>query len=203
MKRHSQRGITLILSLIMLVLLTIMALSAFHIGKGSLQVVDNAQQQKQVENAAQAMVDQVLSSPSFVGSPTTVLDNSNCPSGMTVGSNSRCMDLYGDGKTVVVVNLSPTINGVVSAPTCKQVKVVLNSELNVEATDSSEEVGCTRGQDQNRFGVEGAATDESLCSDSLWEINAEATERVSNAKAVITQGVKMRVSNDAVKTACP
>ena len=193
MKRQKQRGITLILSLIMLVLLTIMALSAFHIGKGSLQVVDNAQQQEQVENAAQAMMDQVLSSPTFVSDPTNVLDNSNCPTEVGAPANSRCIDLYGDSKTVVVVQLSPV-------PTCLQVKPVMNSALDITV---SEDAGCAKSPDPNRFGVEGTATDESLCSDSLWELNALATERVSNARAQVTQGVQMRVSNDAVSTACP
>jgi type II secretory pathway pseudopilin PulG len=193
MRRQNQRGITLILSLIMLVLLTIMALSAFHIGKASLQVVDNAQQQEQVQNASQAMLDQVLSSPNFVSDPTNVLDNSNCPSDMSAPANSRCMDLYGDGKTVVLVQLTPQ-------PTCLQVKGIMNSTLNVE---DKEDLGCAKSPDPNRFGVEGTATDESLCSDSLWEINAKATERVSRAEAKITQGVNMRVSNDAVTTACP
>ena len=66
--RQKQKGVTLILSLIMLVLLTIMALSSFTIGKSSLQVVDNAQQQAQAQNAAQAMLDQVVSTPDFVES---------------------------------------------------------------------------------------------------------------------------------------
>lgn len=200
MRRQKQRGITLILSLIMLVLLTIMALSAFHIGKGSLQVVDNAQQQEQVQNASQAMLDQVLSSPNFVSDPTNVLDNSNCPTDLAAPANSRCMDLYGDGKTVVLVELSPVVNGVTKSPTCLQVKGIMNSTLNVE---DKEDLGCAKSPDPNRFGVEGTSTDESLCSDSLWEVNAKATERVSRAEAMVTQGVNMRVSNDAVYTACP
>ena len=65
MKRQGQRGITLIISLIMLVLLTIMALTSFNIGKSSLQVVGNAQQQAQVLNAAQTMLNQIVSSPTF------------------------------------------------------------------------------------------------------------------------------------------
>ena len=37
----------------------------------------------------------------------------------------------------------------------------------------------------------------------MWEINAQATDPVSNAQAVITQGVTVRVSTDAAATACP
>jgi Tfp pilus assembly protein PilX len=192
MKYRRQSGVTLILSLIMLVLLTIMALSTFNIGKSNLQIVDNAQQQGQAQNAAQAILEQVVSSPNFVENPAAVLDNSNCPAGAGAPANSRCVDVNGDGKTVVVVTLSPQ-------PTCTKVKVIPAADLNVAR---EEDRGCTLGEQQN-FGIEGVTTGGSLCSDSLWEISARATEMVSRAEAVVARGVSMRVSNDSVATACP
>jgi Tfp pilus assembly protein PilX len=190
--RQKQKGVTLILSLIMLVLLTIMALSSFTIGKSSLQVVDNAQQQAQALNAAQAMLDQVVSTPMFAEAPGNVLDNSNCPVGVTAPANSRCVDLYGDGKTIVVVAMSPQ-------PFCTQVRPKQAADL---VLTDPEDAACTV-EEKQQFGIEGVVSGASLCSDSMWELNAQATEQVSQAKAVITQGVEMRVSNDAVSTACP
>lgn len=187
-----QKGITLILALIMLVLLTVMALSSLNISTSSLQIAGNAQQAAQVLNAGQGMVDQVISTPTFADAPTNVLDNSNCPSGMAAPSNSRCVDLYGDGKTVVNVAMSP-------APSCVQTRTVLNTELDLTTSDG---LGCTLGESQN-FGVAGAASGASLCSDAMWEINAVATESVSGAQAQITQGVAMRASTDATATSCP
>lgn len=187
-----QQGVTLILSLIMLVLLTIMALSSFSIGKSSLQIVDNAQQQAHVQNAAQATIDRVISTPTFAEAPESVLDNSNCPAALAAPANSRCVDLYGDGKTVVVVAMQPE-------PQCTQVKVIDANELDIS---KKEDQGCSQQENQN-FGIEGVFTGASLCSDSLWEINAQASEPVSRATAVLTQGVSMRVSNDSVATACP
>lgn len=192
MTYRRQRGVTLILSLIMLVLLTIMALSTFNIGKSNLQIVDNAQQQGQAQNAAQAILDQVVSSPAFVENPATVLDNSNCPPGAGAPANSRCIDVNGDGKTVVVVALTPQ-------PTCTQVQVVPASRLDVT---KQEDLGCVLGEQQN-FGIEGVVAGVSLCSDSQWEINAQAREPVSRAEALVTRGVSMRVSNDSVATTCP
>lgn len=194
MKRQGQRGITLIISLIMLVLLTIMALTSFNIGKSSLQVIDNAQQQGQVLNAAQTMLNQVISSPTFTEAPNNVLDNSNCPPGVAAPANSRCVDLYGDGKTVIVVAMTPQ-------PVCMQATPVPATALNL-STQNSEDWGCTAGI-RTEHGIEGLETGDSLCADSLWELNAEARERVSSAKAVVTQGVAMRVSQDSVDTACP
>jgi Tfp pilus assembly protein PilX len=190
--RHKQKGVTLVLSLIMLVLLTIMALSSFTIGKSSLQVVDNAQQQAQAQNAAQAILDQVVSTPTFAENPGNVLDNSNCPAGMAPPVNSRCVDLYGDGKTVIVVAMSPQ-------PFCTQVKSIPAASLDLTKT---EDAACTV-EEKQQFGIDGVISGASLCSDSMWELNAEATERVSLAKTVVTQGIEMRVSNDAVSTACP
>lgn len=187
-----QQGVTLILSLIMLVLLTIMALSSFSIGKSSLQIIDNAQQQAQVQNAAQATIDQVISTPTFAAAPGAVLDNSNCPPEVAAPANSRCVDVYGDGKTVVVVAMQPQ-------PLCTQVKVIDANDLDISI---KEDQGCAQQENQN-FGIEGVFTGASLCSDSLWEINAQASEPVSRATAVLTQGVAMRVSNDSVATACP
>ncbi|HET8744144.1 MAG TPA: hypothetical protein VFM98_00960 [Ramlibacter sp.] len=192
MKSTSQRGITLVMALIMLILLTVMALSTFNIGKTNLQIVDNAQQQIQAQNAAQAILDQVVSSPTFVETPGEVLDNSNCPPEIGAPANSRCVDLYGDGKTVVVVAMNPQ-------PACTQVQVVPASKLDVA---NKEDLGCVLGEQQN-FGIEGVNTGASLCSDSLWELNAKANEPVSRAEAVVARGVSMRVSNDSVATACP
>lgn len=194
MRMQRQRGITLILSLIMLVLLTIMALASFNIGKGSLQVIENAQQQGQALNAAQTMVNQVISSPTFADAPEAALDNSNCPTGLAAPANSRCVDLYGDAKTVLVVRMNPP-------PTCKQSAPILASSLNL-SNINSEDWGCTL-RDRQDHGIEGIDSGESLCANSLWEITAEANDPVSRAQAVVTQGVAMRVSQDAVDTACP
>lgn len=186
MSHHKQRGITLILSLVMLVLLTMIALTTLNIGKGDLQLVDNAQQRAIALNAAQAVVDQIISSPSFVDSPTTVLDNSNCPAALSAPANSRCTDVYGDGRTVVLVTLSP-------APACIQVTPV--------AADAPG--GCSFGVVQGSFGVEGGSSSAGGCYESLWEITAVATEAKSGARAVVTQGVKMQVSADAIAASCP
>lgn len=193
-QRKGQQGITLVVSLIMLVLLTIMALTSFNIGKSSLQVVDNAQQQGQALNAAQTMINQVISNRNFAEVPSNVLDNSNCPTSLNAPANSRCVDLYGDGKTVIVVAMSPQ-------PVCLQAQLIPTSTLNLD-NPKNEDWGCTLGEPAN-FGTEGANSGVSLCANSLWEINAAASESVSRARSLVTQGVAMRVSKDAVDTACP
>lgn len=190
---HSrQQGITLIVSLIMLVLLTMLALTTFKLGKSGLQLTDNAQQRSQAKNAAQATLDRLVSSSSFANHPTTALDNGNCPPAMNAPVNSTCTDLYGDGKTIINVVLTPT-------PTCVQSKTLAQSSLDL---NNPEDLGCSVGANQN-FGTANAGSPNSLCADSLWEISAVATESTSGATQVITEGVALRVSTDAVATACP
>lgn len=179
MKRRSQRGITLILSLIMLMLLTMIGLTTLNIGKGDLQLVDNAQQRSLALDSAQAIIDQVVSSPTFQNAPTTVLDNSNCPASVSAPSNSRCNDVYGDGRIIVLVTLSP-------APRCLQaIPISCGGGLTEDRQDS--------------FGVAGAPASVSSgsCYEALWEISAVATEIKSGAQAVVTQGVKLQTSGAA------
>jgi len=64
---HTQRGATLIVSLIMLVVLTLFAVSAINLSNTNLKIVGNMQAQKMMELAAQDAIEQMLSSPTFYG----------------------------------------------------------------------------------------------------------------------------------------
>jgi Tfp pilus assembly protein PilX len=56
-----QRGATLLVALIMLVMLTLFALSAIRTGNVGLKIVGNQQTQKSMEAAAQEAIEQVVS----------------------------------------------------------------------------------------------------------------------------------------------
>jgi len=64
---HAQRGATLIVSLIMLVVLTLFAVSAINLSNTNLKIVGNMRAQKMMEMAAQDAIEQMLSSPTFYG----------------------------------------------------------------------------------------------------------------------------------------
>lgn len=187
-----QRGVTLILGLVMLMVLTLVVLSSFNLSVGTMQIVDNSQQRAQALNAAASVAETITSNTTFVYSPSTVLDNTSCPASLGAPANSTCKDIYGDGKTVVQVAL-------VNLPTCKQVKSVDKASLDLS---NAEDAGCSVGESQN-FGIAGTSSSGSLCSDSLWEVGLQATEATSGTKATLTEGVSIRVSNDAVGSACP
>ncbi|WP_238482512.1 pilus assembly PilX family protein [Noviherbaspirillum aridicola] len=180
---------TLVVALIMLVLITLLVVTSANLGQGSLQTVGNMQHRNEVYAAAQATIEEAISSTRFFDNPANVLVNA-CDG----VSNQRCIDTNGDGTHDVKVQLTP-------APTCVMVQAVKNDDLEITSAEA-EDLGCAVGQGQNS-GIVGAATGDSMCSNSTWEIHALASDMVTEAKTEITQGVAVRVSNDAISTACP
>lgn len=69
---HKQKGATLIVSLIMLVVLTLFAVSAINLSSVNLRIVGNMQAQKMMELVAQDGIERVISSASYFSlAPTT------------------------------------------------------------------------------------------------------------------------------------
>jgi Tfp pilus assembly protein PilX len=182
-----QRGVTLIVALIMLVLLTLLALTSANVGRSTIQVVSNMQSRDESATAARQAIEEVISTTRFFQSPTDAIAS---PCGNT--ANTRCIDNNGDGTTDVTVKLTP-------APTCVVAQTVLNTSLNIANT---EEQGCATGGAQS-FGIVGSVSNDSLCADSTWEINAIATDMVTEASVQVVQGVSVRVAKDNIETSCP
>jgi Tfp pilus assembly protein PilX len=181
-----QRGFTLVVGLIMLVLMTLFALTTFKLGNTSLQVVGNMQQRNQTLWAAQGAIDQALSKTDFFKTPAQVF-LTPCST-----ANTICFDVNGSGKKDISVAISPN-------PTCLKAKTIKNASLDVT---KDEDLGCALGVQQT-FGIVGSVTGDSLCSDSLWELRAKATDAVTEATSTITQGVAVRVSTDNIAATCP
>jgi Tfp pilus assembly protein PilX len=77
-----QRGATLIVTLIMLVLLTLFVLSGFNLSNVNLKIVGNYQQQKETEAQVGRALEQVISTVSIFTAPAAVcLPSGATPSG--------------------------------------------------------------------------------------------------------------------------
>jgi Tfp pilus assembly protein PilX len=199
---REERGSALIVALIMLVLLTVLALTTLNVGRTSLQIAGNAQSRAVTQAAAQQIINQVASNATFSEGPSEVLDNSNCPPGIERVPNSRCVNIYGpqgpdssetaDPKHYVRVKLAPT-------PACLQVRPILTTELDLT---KDEDLGCTQGVNRNNFGIAGTGS-ISLCSNTMWEITAVGEDLLTGASSQVTQGVSLRISSDAAATSCP
>lgn len=180
-----ERGATLVIALMMLVLLTLFALSAMNTGTSNLKIVGNMQSRAEAMSAAQEAVETVISSPLFIANPANAVLN---PCG---AANTICTDINGDGTTDYTTRLNPQ-------PSCVTKQVIKVSDLNLATSD---DVGCTTGQAQT-FGVSGANTGDSLCANTVWEVTAETTSALTGAQAAVTQGVGVRISTDNMATSC-
>ena len=183
--RH-QQGLTLVTALIMLVLLTLLALTSFNLGNSTLQVVGNMQQREQSVAAANEAIEETISSTNFFNTPSAALPN---PDG---APNQRLVDTDNDGKADIKVTISPP-------PSCVKAQVIKNTDLRLYDT---EDAGCPVGAGQN-FGVAGASDGNSDCANSVWDVSAVATDMATKASVKVTQGVAVRVAKDDIATNCP
>ncbi len=183
-----EQGMTLMMALIMLIVLTLLALASFNLTQANMQVVTNMQQRDAVTFAARGVLDEVLSSAAFhanVGQ--TLSQQPGCPE----GPDHRCIDSNGDGTNDVVV-------AVKVAPKCVKVKTVKTTDLDIAIP---EEMKCSTQEGQK--GQENGNTGNSMCADSVWEVQVEAVDNISKAKMTVTQGIGVRVAVDTIMTKCP
>ncbi len=180
-----ERGATLIVTLIMLLLMTLMVITAANLGGASMQAVGNMQQRDQVRAAVDETFEEIVSSTRFTDTPTAVFLKP-----CTV-ANSKCVDINGDGLPDVTVTLTVP-------PACVKAQVVPASALDLSKPSDA---GCAVGSAQET-GVAGMASGGSLCADSTWEITAVGKDNITQASVTETQGVAIRVSTDNIPAGC-
>lgn len=171
--RHAQQGITMLVALIMLVMLTLLAVSSFRVSNTNLKVVASAQGQAEATNAVQAAIDQVVSSGNFAADPATV------------AATPIPVDINNSGTPQYSVTLSPI-------PKCLKSRPTDVSTLDI-----------TNPLDQGCFGsskIGQPAT--SVCFESIWEISANTTDAVTGSTVTVRQGVSLRQSQTQVQNSC-
>lgn len=176
-----QRGITLLIALIMLVLMTLAAITSFNLGRSNLMVVSNQQHRDEAEASAKAALEEVLSKTAFSETPTT-------PFGT---SNTKSYDANGDGNDDITVKVGETGNSKNPAPCIKNFTV-----LPADPSDTTS-LGCASGVSQ-QFGIAGASTWGAQCADIIWEVTAIAEDSATEASVTAVMGIRIR--EDANKT---
>ena len=179
--RGTQAGAILFTALIMLVAITLLALSALNSTATNLKVVGNMQSRTEALFAAQQAIEAAISSPRFIATPANALPD---PCG---APNTLCTDLNGDGAPEYVARLDP-------APGCVSARVIKTRELNLA---SAEDLSCSAGPGQR-----GSSNGDSLCADTQWEITAQASSTFSGTRVTVTQGVEVRVGVDVAEALC-
>ena len=160
-----QRGATLLISLIMLVVMTLFAITAIRTGNIGLKIVGNQQAQKQMEAAAAQAVEQVVSNLGNFDSAAIILPAA--PAAQRICINSTTAG-------VPPVAIPPDTCAVV-APGSFQVDV--------------EPVRCISAKRQTG----GSLTQAMSTYENTWEVIATVTVSLTGAKATYHQGVMIRM----------
>ena len=183
-----QRGAVLMIGMVMLVMLMLIAVGVIRLSTRHTVVVNNEQLHSEATAASNYALDMVLNQPAkdwsiYEGAGKTELVNL----GIVTTQN-----LDGNSVQVHVQNMG-----------CKRARVLKNGELikssgtykYVDAADAS----CFGGGGTPLTIVDtttlGSPTDDSLCANVLYDVQAEATDpKLLDAKVTSVQGVEVRRS---------
>lgn len=177
--RNKQRGATLIIGLVMLVVLTLLVISAIRSSNTNLRIVGNMQRQEEVSTAAQQATEQVISS-NFTTNPV---------------SQVIAVDINMDGTADYTANVNPACTGSIA---------VTNADLNPANAADAPCISSGTAQQTGLMvsGVPGAGTfaGQSWCYLQQWDLQANVTDGNTGAIATTVQGVSLRVP---AGTGCP
>lgn len=188
LRNTRQNGAVLFVGLIMLILITLIAVSAIRLAKTNMLIAGNEQFQMEAEDAANYHLDQALNTDKFT---TTNLK-----------AEPNTLPAF-DGSSA---SSSQEYNVTIPTPTCKRYRYLKKSEL-VGAGNSVplENIACfgSAGGSGITIVVDAASlNDNSLCATSLWEMTADVEVPSTGTKAQVAQGVEMRIDYAEAKSAC-
>lgn len=169
-KREDQAGITLVVSLIMLIVLTLLVVSAIRFGNINLKISGNAQTEAEASAATQVAIEKMLQE---------VLA-------------AEKIDAIAAQPEMVVSTGGASYKVNVSKPACILSKNIANKDL-----DPSKEADrvCFEGADGDRpLGPDGKPTAApTACKEQQWDIEARLTDASSGADVTMLQGIALRV----------
>jgi Tfp pilus assembly protein PilX len=166
-----QRGLTLFVAMIILVMVTLLVVSAFRVSNTNLKLVSGMQGRQEAIASAQVAIEQVLSSSFFTQNPTIVAAT---PIGV---------DINNDGNDDFTVTMD--------TPRCLRTAPVMLS-----SPPTQTELDCAGS---SRYP---AATTPTWCSNTIWEVSATTTDKLTAAQTTVRQGVGMTVEITNAKASC-
>ena len=165
--KYKQRGSTLVVALIMLIVLTLLVISAIRSSSTNLRIAGNMQMKEEAVAAAQQTLEQTISY-NFTASPAASAVN---------------VDINNDGTADYAVN--------VAVPTCLGSTALDNTTPNLPAVCLSSGSATNTGI----MSVSGVTitTGQSWCYAQQWEVSASAVSASTGATATVHQGVSLNV----------
>jgi hypothetical protein len=174
---RGQSGITLVVSLIMLVVLTLLVVSAIRFGNINLKVANNAQIDAEAQAAAQVALEKMVAAADAADK----LD-----------------------EVVAMPNLSVSTGGTsyavtVAKPSCTMSRYVMTTELN-PAVASDRVCYGGGGADQIISATGTVIAQPTECKSQQWEVTSTLNDAGSGASITLVQGLSARVS---LEVQCP
>lgn len=183
-----QQGATLVIALVLLLTLSMLGVWAFNSSSTNTRIVGNMQARQEALSAAQAAVEQTISSPLFITNPTAV------------------------AATPVTVNINGTAYAVLlkdkqsmRKPACYRLKAIKQNDLDANSAgdrNCMKDAGQTTGIESEVPPAE-ITSGDSMCSNSDWNIYAEVTDPQSGAFVAVNQGIAQPVVTLDAENACP
>jgi Tfp pilus assembly protein PilX len=176
MSARREKGMTLVVALVMLVVLTLLVVSAIRFGNINLRIAGNAQSEAEATSAAQVAVE-------------TMVNNINAAANIS-SLTSQTMSVSTGGGTYTVT---------VTKPGCIFNKPINNSDL--DPTKTSDQA-CFETTDTEKLVTSGntLTTAPTACKDQQWDVQASVDDSKSGAKTSMLQGVSVRVG---AEVQCP
>jgi PilX N-terminal len=180
--RIHQQGMTLVITMLFLVVIAMFAITTYSTSTTNMQVTGNMVVRNEAIAAAQARIDETISSNMFTSDPEAVKEE------------VYQVDIDGDGvvEEKYVTQLDP-------APACYRTRTIKTTELDLDVPDDVKCMGSSGGMGSliEPSGA-GAASGSSLCSETEWNVRATVTHADTGTNVAIDQGVGIRVlSTDA------
>jgi Tfp pilus assembly protein PilX len=174
---HPQSGMTLVVALVMLVVLSLMVVSAIRFGNINLKIAGNAQVETEAAAAAQVAVETTVQT--MVAASTDISAMSTQTLSISTGGASYAV--------------------AVTKPTCVFTKNVPTSAL--DATKVADQA-CFEGTDGDKLLDPNGnlTTTPSACKDQQWDVQADVNDSNTGAKLTVVQGASVRVG---AQVQCP
>lgn len=180
-RAHPQSGFTLFMSMVLLIMVTLVVLSAFNVADSNLKIVANMQYQREADGVAMQSINQTISNTKFFDDPASV---SNTPITVDVNSDDKA-----DYKATITA-------------TCARAANIPISSLNSAVPD---DVPCFVSSSAQNTGIVisgggGGTAGRSLCANTEWDIKAavEDTALGTGVTSEMHQGVSARIAQSDV-----
>lgn len=172
---RAQRGLSLLIALILLAAITFLSVSAFNAGTTNLRVVGNTEVRLEAQSAAQAAIDRTISNMLFVTDPAAV------------AAAPIDVDIDGDG----AIDYQPVLQ---PPPACTRVVPIRMTELDPNLVA---DLACMGSGVARTAGIDSAdAVSEvgrSLCANSEWLLRAQTNDARTGVQVAVNQGVGVRI----------